>query len=73
MKTDVTWLEAVKMANTGAMVWDVVGPLLQDAMQNDRPTISITDLKEKSAALGRDISDLDAAIAERRARDADED
>lgn len=70
MITELGLLTAVKLANTGKMLWDVVGPLLQQSMENNRPTILISDLKQKSDDLGEDIEELDFELAEKEARDA---
>jgi hypothetical protein len=63
-------LEVVRLANTGKLVWDVVGPLLQGAMEQDLPTVTIADLADKSALLGQHITELDIAIAAKELRDA---
>ena len=66
----MTLLEGVQLANSGKLLWDAFGPLLQESMEQNLPTVSIDDLKAKSASLGKHIDELDLEIALKEIRDA---
>ena len=63
-------LEAVQLANTGVLLWNVVGPLLETAMAAGESTISLDDVEIASAQAGQDPDALAAAIAAARERAA---
>lgn len=66
----MTLLEGVQLANSGKLIWDAFGPVLQTAMEQGLKEVTISDLKAKSAALGRHIDELDVEIALKEIRDA---
>lgn len=61
-----TLLEAVQLANTGVLLWNVVGPLLEQALAAGEEAISLDDLEAKSAEAGVELDALAAAIAAAR-------
>ena len=66
-------LTIVEGLNTGALVANQVGPLIKQLIENGKlANVVVTqgDLDAASVNLGIDISDLDAAIARKKARDA---
>lgn len=66
-KAELKLLEVVRLANTGVLIWDVVGPLLQSAMENGAETVPMEDVEEAAAEAGEDLDALRLAIAEKRA------
>lgn len=64
----LTPLEVVQLANTGVLVWDAVGPLVQQAMENG-VDVTIDDVEKASVQAGHDISDLRLAIEAKKLRD----
>lgn len=68
-----TLLTLVEGANTGILLWNTVGPFVQQALQNGADANTVVtqeDLDAASIDLGHDIDDLDAAIQRKKARDA---
>ena len=67
-------LSIIEGLNTGVLIWGQVGPLFRQLIANGKidPNIVVTqdDLQAASVSLGMDISELDAAIARKKARDA---
>lgn len=61
-------LEAVQLANTGVLVWNVVGPLLETALAAGESTISLDDLEAKSVEAGVELDALAEAISAARGR-----
>lgn len=55
-------LAIVKLLNTGILVWDKVGPLIQGAMERGESTVSVDDLESASGQLGADLQELADAI-----------
>ena len=62
----LTPLEVVQMANTGILVWNTVGPLLQSAMERGSD-VTIEAVESASVQAGADLDALRAAIAAKRA------
>lgn len=70
--TGRTLLNIVKGANTGELVWETAGPLIQHLMEAGKEADEVVtdeELKQASIDLGQDLSDLDAAISRKEARD----
>lgn len=65
----MTPLEAVQLANTGVLLWDVVGPFVQQAMENGTD-INLEDVEAASIEAGHSLDGLRAAIAAKKLRDA---
>lgn len=65
--TRMTLLEAVRLVNTGVLLWNVVGPLLQGAMENGEDTVSLDDVEAASAEAGQDLDALRASIERAKA------
>jgi hypothetical protein len=65
----MTALETVQLANSGVLLWTVVGPLLQQAMQNG-VDVSIEDVEAASKELGTDLDRLHVAIELKKIRDS---
>lgn len=68
-----TMLGIVQAANTGLMVWNVAGPLLEHFMEAGKSVLEVItddDLKAASVQLGLDIDDLHQAIEDKKKRDA---
>lgn len=68
-----TLLGIVEAANTGLMVWDVAGPLVQHFMEMGKGSLDVItddDLAAASLQLGLDIDELHQAIAEKKLRDS---
>lgn len=64
-----TLLTVVKAANTGLLVWETVGPLIQGLIENGKlPDTPVTqaDLDKDSIDLGMDLDELHAAIEKAR-------
>ena len=64
----MTALEAVQLANTGAILWEALGPSLQRAMESGED-VDMDQVETASANLGGDLAALRAAIASKKARD----
>lgn len=68
-----TLLTLVEGANTGVLLWNTVGPLVQSMLQNgaDANTVVTQDqLDAASIDLGHDLDALQAAIDAKKLRDA---
>lgn len=68
-----TLLAVVEAANTGVILWNAAGPLVEQMLKGgaDRYTaVTQADLDEASVDLGHDLDDLQAAIDAKKARDA---
>ena len=66
-------LGLVQTANTGLMVWETAGPLIEHFLAMGKGAlddITDEDLKLASATLGSDIDELHAAIEAKKLRDA---
>lgn len=55
-------LMIVKWANTGLLLWDSVGPLVENALSKGEMTVSLEDVGAAAAQAGVDIDSLQAAI-----------
>lgn len=69
----VTLLTLVEGANTGVLLWNTVGPLVQSMLQNgaDANTVVTQDqLDAASIDLGHDLDALQDAIDAKKLRDA---
>ena len=64
-------LEAVRAVNTGILLWEDVGPLIERALANGDKGIDLNDIAVKSEGLSEAISDLDTEIAEAEAEGYD--
>lgn len=64
----MTPLEVVQLANTGVLLWDTVGPLVQEAMENGTD-VSLADVETASVEAGHSLDGLRAAIEEKKKRD----
>lgn len=64
----MTPLEVVQLANTGVLLWDTVGPLVQTAMENGTE-VSLADVEAASVEAGHSLDGLRAAIEEKKKRD----
>lgn len=68
-----TLLTVVEAANTGVILWNVAGPLVQQVLAaggNAQTVVTQDDLDAASITLGHDLDALQAAIDEKKARDA---
>lgn len=59
-------LEVVQLANTGVLMWNVVGPLLEQALAAGESTVSLDEVEIAAAQAGADLDALAAAIAQAR-------
>lgn len=62
----MTPLEIVKLANTGMLLWEQVGPLVQRAMETGED-VSLDELEAASGKLGSDLDALRVAIQNAKA------
>lgn len=60
-------LQVVKAVNTGILVWDQVGGLVQEALESGRD-VSIADIDAAAGVLDTAQAELLAAILEAEAR-----
>lgn len=65
----LTPLEVVKLVNTGVILWDAVGALIQRALENGTD-VTMDDVEAASTATGKDLDALRAAIEAKKLRDA---
>lgn len=68
-----TLLTLVEGANTGLLLWNQVGPLVQQMLQNGADANTVVTQEQLDAAsidLGHDLADLQVAIDAKKARDA---
>lgn len=60
-------LAIIKLVNTGVLVWDKVGPLVQSAMEKGETSVSMADLEAASGLLGKNLQALADAIEKAQA------
>lgn len=68
-----TALTIVEAANTGVILWSVAGPLIQQILASGgdgQTEVTLADLDAASIDLGHDLDALEAAIEEKKKRDA---
>jgi hypothetical protein len=65
----MTPLEAVKLANTGLILWDALGPALERAIKSGEP-VDMDQVEAASVQLGSDLDKLKVAIELKKIRDA---
>lgn len=64
----MTPLEAIQLTNTGVLLWETVGPLVQRAMESGED-VSMDDVERASVQLGADLDKLRVAIELKKLRD----
>jgi len=68
-----TLLTVVEAANTGLILWNAAGPLVQQILAtggDGQTEVTQADLDAASIELGHDLDDLQAAIDAKKKRDA---
>lgn len=68
-----TLLTIVEAANTGVILWNAAGPLVQSMLQNGADANTVVTQEQLDAAsidLGHDLDALQAAIDAKKLRDA---
>lgn len=68
-----TLLTLVEAANTGLILWNTAGPLVQQMLASGadgQTEVTQADLAAASVDLGHDLDALAAALEEKKARDA---
>jgi hypothetical protein len=61
MKNDVTALSIVKAVNSGFLLWDAVGHLVQDLLEQGRDA-TMDEVEAAALQAGADLDALKAAI-----------
>lgn len=65
----MTPLEVIQLTNTGVLLWETVGPLVQRAMESGE-NVSMDDVERASVQLGSDLDTLRVEIELKKIRDA---
>lgn len=60
-------LEIVRALNSGILLWQTVGPLVQLAMENGQDEVPLDDVRSAQAMAGLALDGLDEAIARAQA------
>lgn len=65
--TTMTILEVVRGLNTGILIWNQVGDLLQEALENGQDEVSMEDVLNASGRLDDARNELKAKIEQAKA------
>ncbi len=61
-KKEMTPLEVIKLVNTGILVWDSVGELVQEALEKGTP-VSLDQVRAAAEESETSLDELEEAIA----------